>query len=127
MQLLEDIGFAFTRRCPVCRTGKMFESGLTVHATCPECGAPIGEHDIGDGAAVFMIFLLGFVIVPTAWALDLWIQPPIWVHAVLWGAVALAAIFVLMPVVKAYVILLQYRHRPTEWKTPEKSENSESG
>ena len=44
---------------------------------------------------------------------ELALAPPLWVHAVLWGAVAFALILLLLPAVKAYVILLEYRHRKT--------------
>lgn len=71
----------------------------------------MGKHDIGDAASVFLVFILGFFLVPLAWIFELAIAPPLWVHAVLWGAVAFALILLLLPAVKAYVILLEYRHR----------------
>ena len=65
---------------------------------------------MGDGAAVLLIFLLGFTLVPAAWVFELAFAPPLWVHAVLWGAVALGLILLILPAVKTYVILLEYRH-----------------
>lgn len=59
---------------------------------CEQCGAELGRHDVGDGAAVFLLFLLCFSIVPLAWAFELAVSPPLWVHAVLWGAVSLGLI-----------------------------------
>lgn len=84
---------------------------ISVVPTCGACGAEVGKHDIGDAASVFLVFILGFLLVPLAWAFELTYAPPLWVHAVLWGAVAFALILLLLPAVKAYVILLEYRHR----------------
>lgn len=78
---------------------------------CAGCGAPLGNHDIGDGAAVFLLFILCFSIIPVAWGLELWLSPPLWLHAVLWTAVGLGVIALLLPAVKAYIVLLEFRHR----------------
>jgi uncharacterized protein (DUF983 family) len=79
---------------------------------CDVCGFNLGANDIGDGAAVFLIFILGFSIVPMAFGLDVWLEPPLWVQVVLWGAVSLALIGLLLPATKAMIILLEHRHRP---------------
>ena len=78
---------------------------------CSVCHARLGKHDVGDGASVFLIFLLGFSIIPMAWGFECLVHPPLWVHAVLWGFVALGMISVILPRVKAFIILLEYRHR----------------
>lgn len=112
--LLPDLAFALKCRCPVCRKGKLFSSFLTVTKTCPECGAKLGDHDIGDGAAVFLIFLLGASLIPLAWLIDIKFTPPVWVHLLYVGALGGAVMFFLMPAVKAYILLLEYRHRPPQ-------------
>lgn len=117
MTLLKDVLFCLKPRCPVCQRGRLFRPGsVTVVETCDACGTKLGAHDVGDGAAVFLIFLLGFLIIPLAWMLDLALTPPIWVHAVLWGSVALGLILLILPTAKAYIVLLEYRHRPGDWK-----------
>ena len=80
------------------------------------CHAALGKHDVGDGASVLLIFLLGFSIIPMAWAFERLVAPPMWVHMVLWGTVALGITALILPAAKAYIILLEYRHRPGEWK-----------
>lgn len=84
---------------------------MTVVEKCAGCGADLGAHDVGDGASVFLIFFLGFTMVPAALAFDHFVGPPGWVHGLLWPVVALALVAVLMPAVKAYIILLEFRHR----------------
>lgn len=71
----------------------------------------LGKHDVGDGAAVFLIFILGFTIIPLAWLFETAFAPPLWAHVAVWGGVALGLISVLMPATKAYIILLEHRHR----------------
>lgn len=78
---------------------------------CAECGAPLGAHDVGDGASVFLIFFMGVTIVPLAWQFERHFAPPLWVHAVLWGTVMLGIVLTLLPAVKAYIIMLEFRHR----------------
>lgn len=115
--LFSDLAFALSCRCPVCRRGKLFSSFLTVTETCPDCGAKLGAHDIGDGAAVFLIFLLGALLIPLAWLVDLKFAPPVWVHLLYIGALGGGILFFLMPAVKAYILLLEYRHRPPKDET----------
>jgi uncharacterized protein (DUF983 family) len=112
LSLLQDLTFALKPRCPKCRRGSLFKPwSVTVVKKCAECGFYLGKHDVGDGASVFLIFLLGFSIVPMAWFFELAFAPPLWVHAVLWGAVALGMVALILPTVKAFIILLEYRHR----------------
>jgi uncharacterized protein (DUF983 family) len=115
LSLIADIAFAFRPRCPVCRKGRLFQPrSATVVDTCADCGAALGTHDIGDGAAVFLIFLLGFTLVPLAWTLQRLVAPPLWVQGALWTVVMLGAIALLLPAVKAYIILLEFRHRRSQ-------------
>ena len=112
IQLLDDALFCLKPRCPVCRKGRLFKPwSVTVVDKCADCGADLGAHDVGDGASVFLIFFLGIVTVPTAWAFERHFHPPLWVHAVLWGTVMLGLVLTLLPAVKAYIILLEFRHR----------------
>lgn len=76
---------------------------------------PLSRHDIGDGAAVFLIFILCFTVIPLAWIFELAFAPALWVHVVIWTAACLGVIALLLPSLKAYIILLEYRHRPNAW------------
>ncbi len=112
MSLPDDIAFSLHPRCPVCRKGRLFKPwSISVVDKCAECGANLGAHDVGDGASVFLIFLLGATLVPSAWFFDKAFSPPLWVHAILWTVVGLCIIALVLPAVKAYIILLEFRHR----------------
>ena len=117
MTFLADVAFCLRPRCPACRKSRLFKPwSVSVVDECARCHIKLGRHDVGDGAAVFLTFLLGFTIIPAAWAFERAVAPPLWVHGVLWTIVALAAIALLLPASKAYIISLEYRHRPGEWK-----------
>ncbi|MCC7036807.1 MAG: DUF983 domain-containing protein [Alphaproteobacteria bacterium] len=112
MSVFSDIKFCLKPRCPVCRKGRLFRPhSITVVPRCAECDADLGAHDIGDGASVFLIFFFGITIIPLAWWFENAVHPPLWLHGILWLAVMLGAIALLLPVVKAYIIMLEWRHR----------------
>lgn len=71
----------------------------------------IAGHDSGDGPAVFLIFILGFLLVPLALFLDAYFPIPLWAHAILWTIASLGICVFTMQPLKAYVIALNYKHR----------------
>ncbi|WP_371135082.1 DUF983 domain-containing protein [Thalassospira sp.] len=91
----------------------MFEGYLTVRASCDHCGLDLRGHDAGDGPAVFIIFILGFLVVPVALMVELHYQPPLWLHALLWFPTVLGVTAILLRPLKGIMIALQYRHRST--------------
>lgn len=109
---------AFSCTCPRCGKGALFAErfSLDVRARCPECDFNLAKSDVGDGPAVFLIFILGFTLVPLALVFEWLIHPPLWVHAVLWTVVALAVTLGALRPLKAYIIALQYKHRPGDWE-----------
>lgn len=112
LSLIQDILFCLKPRCPVCRQGRLFKpQSISVVDTCDVCKADLSAHDIGDGAAVFLIFILGFSVIPAAWVVDLLFEPALWVHVILWGSVTLGLIILMLPATKAMIILLEHRHR----------------
>jgi len=104
--------------CPKCGDYPLFNKGffnLSVKGTCGVCGLDLSKSDSADGPAVFLIFILGFLLVPLALMFDAWVSPPLWVHAVLWGALAIAITVGSLKPIKSCVLALQYRHRASEW------------
>lgn len=75
----------------------------------------LARNDSGDGPAVFLIFALGFLLVPLALFVETLFAPPLWVHAVLWTVVALGLTIGALRPLKSYVIALQFKHRPGDW------------
>lgn len=101
-------------RCPRCGKGPLFKGYLTVADSCSVCGLGLAGHDTGDGPAFFIMLPLCIIVAVLALLLDNAVQPPLWVHIVVWPLVIAAAVgFTLRPV-KATMIALQYKHRDVE-------------
>lgn len=103
--------------CPRCRQHSIFKPGFSLDLvqSCPGCGLDLSRSDSADGPAVFLIFILGFSLVPLALWLDHVWTFPLWAHAVLWTVVALGLTIGALRPLKAYIIALQFKHRPNDW------------
>ncbi len=51
---------------------------------CMACGLDYAFIDSGDGPAVFVILILGFVIAGLALVVETAFEPPLWLHAIVW-------------------------------------------
>ena len=112
------VRMALRGRCPRCKTGGIYKAGLTMdlRRSCADCGLNFSKGDVADGPAVFLIFILGFLLVPLAIWFEFTVHPPLWVHAALWGVVALGMTLGLLRPVKAYILALQFKHRPQDFE-----------
>ncbi len=104
---------ALNCRCPGCGEGPLYRGFLNVRERCDRCGLDLGAHDSGDGPAVLLIFLLGFLVVPAALLFESAVEPPYWLHLVIWPPVILGATIGLLRPIKALFVVQQYRHRST--------------
>lgn len=105
---------ALTCRCPRCGKGPLFRNLLEVRDRCDVCGLDLRAHDVGDGATVAVILLLGAIVVALAFWVEFRFSPPLWVHAVLWPVVTVPLAILMMRPLKAALVALQFRHRTTE-------------
>jgi uncharacterized protein (DUF983 family) len=101
-------------RCPRCGQGALFRSGLVLRDKCERCGLSYAFADSGDGPAVFAIFILGFLVLGGALWVEFRLEPPVWVHVVLWGVLTPLLALGLLRVLKAILIALQYKHNAGE-------------
>lgn len=97
-------------RCPRCGAGALFSGFLTVNDKCAVCDLDLRAQDSGDGPAVFIIMILGFVVVGLALWLEIAFQPAIWVHILIWFPVTIGGSLLLLRPFKAIMIALHYRH-----------------
>ena len=100
--------------CPRCGQGRLYAGLLTPARSCANCGLDYTFIDSGDGPAVFVILILGFLILGLALAFDAAFSPPIWVHVIIWVPVIVAASVWSLRFAKAYMIALQYQHSARE-------------
>jgi uncharacterized protein (DUF983 family) len=98
-------------RCPRCGRGPLFDGLLTIRPTCRVCGLDFRSGDTGDGPAVFVIMIVGFIVVGGALLLETLVMPPFWLHAAVWLPLTLVLALALLRPFKATLYALQYRHR----------------
>jgi|ERR1043166_205290 uncharacterized protein (DUF983 family) len=110
--MLDLLRHAISCVCPRCGKGKIYKDFLSYRESCAACGLPLAKNDNGDGPAVFLIFILGFALVPLAVIIAMNVHWPLWVHGLIWTMLILGATLGLLRPVKALTLGLQYRHRP---------------
>ena len=111
---VSPVSAGFGCKCPRCGKGALYQGFLTVAESCTACGLDLRKADSGDGPAVFLIFILGAVVVPLALLLEARVEPPYWVHLVIWPPVILGGTLALLRPMKGVLIALQYHHRASD-------------
>jgi uncharacterized protein (DUF983 family) len=101
-------------RCPRCGEGRLFSGLLGIQPRCQVCGLDFAYFDSGDGPAVFVIMIVGFIVVGLALFVEFTFAPPYWLHALLWMPLVLALSIGLLRPMKGFLIAQQYRHRAEE-------------
>ena len=112
--LASTIAAGLTGRCPACGRGKLFSGYLTLAPRCNVCGLDYSFADSGDGPAVCVILVTGFIVVGAALVVEMMYAPPYWLHALLWGPLAILLPLLLLRSFKGVLIALQYRHKAQE-------------
>ena len=101
-------------RCPRCGEGRLYAGFLKLRPACAACGLDYAFIDAGDGPAIFIIMIAGFIVVGSALVVEIKYQPPFWVHAALWGPLILATTLLPLRAMKSLLIALQYHHTDAE-------------
>jgi uncharacterized protein (DUF983 family) len=100
--------------CPRCGNGKLFDGLLGLKPRCAACDLDYAFADAGDGPAVFVILIVGFIVIGAV----LWLQanygPPIWVHILLFAPLTIILSLLSLRWCKGILIALQYRNRASE-------------
>jgi uncharacterized protein (DUF983 family) len=109
--------------CPRCGKGKLFAGFLSLRASCSECGLDYAFIDAGDGPAVFIILIAGFIVVFSALIVEVMYRPPFWLHALLWVPLILVTTLVPLRPMKSLLIALQYHHRAQEGRPIDRDES----
>lgn len=104
---------ALRMRCPQCGQGELFQSYLKLSERCRACGADFRAADAGDGPAVFVILVVGAIAAPLLFILQI-AGAPTWAAIAVTLAVATALCLALLPVFKALLFALQWKHKARE-------------
>ena len=107
---IEPVRAGLACACPRCGQGKLFDGLLKIRPACSNCGLDYSFADSGDGPAVFVIMIIGFIVVGLALYTETTFNPPLWLHFIVWIPLAVGLSLWLLRVLKAMLIALQYRN-----------------
>jgi uncharacterized protein (DUF983 family) len=107
----QPVSVGWRGRCPRCGEGRLFSGFLEVAPSCANCGLEFDFADSGDGPAVFIMMIVGFIVVGLALFVEFTFHPPYWVHAVIWVPLVLGLSIGLLRPLKGLMIAQQYKHR----------------
>jgi uncharacterized protein (DUF983 family) len=105
---------AILARCPNCGKGRLFKSFIGFAPRCEVCGVSFGKADVGDGAAVFVMFIVGAIVVPLAFILQFAFAWPTWATMTATFLVTVALSLGLLRPIKALLFALQFKHKAAE-------------
>jgi len=108
---VEPIKAGLQGRCPRCGQGRLFSGYVDLVKRCDVCGLDYGFADAGDGPAVFVILIIGFIVVGSALWMEVTISPPLWVHFMLWIPLAIVLSLAGLRLLKGVLITLQYANK----------------
>lgn len=108
-------------KCPRCGQGDLFKGYLGLQPSCNVCGLDYEKADSGDGPAVFVIFIVGFLAVVLAIVARYTWYAPIWAAFLISSLGAMAMIFAMLRPLKGVMIALQFQHNAEEGRLAEDS------
>jgi uncharacterized protein (DUF983 family) len=92
----------------------MFDGLLKIAPRCDVCGADFESADVGDGASVFVLFIVGFLAMVLFLLVEAAFHPPWWVHVIFQlPFVPVACIMALRPI-KGLLFALQFQNDAQE-------------
>lgn len=106
----------FLGRCPRCGEGRLFRGLLALERQCSHCGLDLRFADAGDGPAVFVILIIGFLIVGLALWAEVTYSLSLLVHLLLWIPMAVILCPLALRIAKGLLINLQYANRAAQGK-----------
>jgi uncharacterized protein (DUF983 family) len=101
-------------RCPNCGEGRLFDGFLKVAPRCEACGFDLAKADSGDGPAVFVILIAGFLVAFAALFTEVAVHPPVWVHLILWLPITVVVCLVLLRPMKGLMLAAQFMNKASE-------------
>ncbi|KKC26714.1 DUF983 domain-containing protein [Sphingomonas sp. SRS2] len=100
--------------CPRCGTPGLFASFLRFADLCRGCGLDYRAFNVGDGAAAFLIMIVGGLVCLLAIIVELSYAPPLWLHLLLWAPLTLILTVGLLRIAKGLLLVLEYKNAARE-------------
>lgn len=100
--------------CPRCGTPGLFANFLSFADRCTSCDLDYRSFNVGDGAAAFLILIVGALVSLFAIIVELKWSPPLIVHLVLWLPLTLLLTVGLLRIAKGLLLALEYKNAARE-------------
>lgn len=100
--------------CPRCGAKTLFAGVAQFADTCRVCGLDYRQFNVGDGPAAFLTLIIGALVTGLAIWLQLAVEPPFWVHVILWVPLTAALVLGGLRASKAWLLIAEYRRAAGE-------------
>ena len=111
---VSTVAASLTAGCPRCGKGRLFKNVIETRSKCDACGLDYKFIDTGDGPAIFVIFILGFLALGGALVMHLAYGVPQWITYLFWGIATPLIALALLRLLKGTLIALQWKHKAEE-------------
>jgi len=101
-------------RCPRCGVGALFRSGLALRDRCDRCGLSYAFADSGDGPAVFVVLIAGFIVAFGALFTMVAFRASVWVTLAIWLPMTLVICLVLLRPMKGLMLAAQFMNKASQ-------------
>lgn len=106
--------------CPRCGQPTLFAGWIKFADRCRACGLDFDAFNVGDGPAALLILVIGGLVVGLAIWLQLALDPPFWLQALIWIPATIALVIVSLRVAKAALIGLEFKNAAREGRLKER-------
>jgi uncharacterized protein (DUF983 family) len=100
--------------CPRCGERTLFAGPIKFAATCDACQLDFSKFNVGDGPAAFLTMIVGAIVVILALTLQLTVEPPWWLHVLLWVPLTTLGVIGGLRLAKGALMWSEYRQKAGE-------------
>lgn len=105
--------------CPRCGERTLFAGVVRFADRCEACGLDFTVYNVGDGPAAFLTLIVGALVTAMALTLQLAVEPPFWVHIMLWVPITSLAVVLALRASKAAMLIHEHRAEVREGRLDE--------
>ena len=101
-------------RCPNCGKGRLFAGFLRIQPVCESCAFPLATADSGDGPAVFIILIVGFLMAFGSLFVQVAYDPPVWVLLAIFMPLTVVLCLAMLRPMKGLMVAAQFHNQASE-------------
>ncbi|HTM95189.1 MAG TPA: DUF983 domain-containing protein [Croceibacterium sp.] len=95
--------------CPRCGAKTLFARGIRFSDHCRVCTLDFSGFNVGDGPVAFLTLILGGLMTGLALWLEIAVEPPFWIHALIWIPVTVVAVWFGLRAGKGALLSAEFR------------------